>query len=284
MEVGFLFLLGWLAALTSAAQTKPVDLLLIGTFHFHNPGGDIAKVKSFDILSSAAQAELETMTGKLARLKPTKFFVEWPQNEQAELDEVYRQYLGGPEKYEAFVKATYKPKQYDFFLKNEIVQLAFRTGKKAGLTKIYALDYNKTEFPFDSVQKAMKEAHQDALRQSVDAAIKNEENSFNQKVATYSLTQLLLDQNDPASLRSNKSIYLNILNRAGTVTNFAGAYLVSEWYRRNLYMYSIVQKSVTPDDSNVLVLVGAGHAAIMQEFVTYDSTFRLKQLKDVLKK
>jgi hypothetical protein len=130
----------------------------------------------------------------------------------------------------------------------------------------------------------MKEAHQDALRQSVEAATKAQETSFNQKVATYSLTQLLLDANTPANLHNNKALYFNLLNRAGTVTNFAGAYLVSEWYRRNLYMYSIVQKTVTPEDSNVLVLVGSGHAAMMQEFVAHDSAFRLKSLKDVLKK
>ena len=284
MKVGFLFLLSWLAALTGAAQPKPVDLLLIGTFHFHNPGADVAKFKSIDILSPAAQAELETVTGQLAKLKPTKFFVEWPQNEQAELDEVYQQYLGGPAKYEAFVKATYKPKQYNFYLKNEIVQLAFRTGQKAGLTRIYALDYNQTNFPFDSVQQAMQAAHQDALRQAVDAVIKAEETSFNQKAATYSLTQLLLSENTSEGLRNNKALYINLLNRAGTAGNFAGAYLVSEWYRRNLYMYSIVQKTVTPTDSKVLVLVGAGHAAMMQEFVAYDSAFRLRHLKDVLKK
>lgn len=282
MKARILCLLGWLAALPALAQTKPTDLLLIGTFHFHNPGADVAKVKSFDILSPAAQAELEKMTGQLARLQPTKFFVEWPQNEQAELDQVYRQYLGGPAQYEAFVKATYQPRQYDFYLKNEIVQLAFRTGKKAGLTKMYALDYNKTDFPFDSVRKAMQEAHQDALRQAVDAAIKTMETSFNQRVATYSLTQLLLAENTPESLRNNKALYLHLLNRAGTVSNFAGAYLVSEWYRRNLYMYSVVQKTVTPADSNVLVLVGAGHAAMLREFVAYDSAFRLKALPDVL--
>ncbi|GGH90907.1 hypothetical protein GCM10011495_37820 [Hymenobacter frigidus] len=76
---------------------------------------------------------------------------------------------------------------------------------------------------------------------------------------------------------------IDILNRAGTTDNFAGAFLVSEWYRRNLYMYSIVQKTMTPQDSKALVLVGASHAAMMQEFIALDQQFRLKELKDVLK-
>lgn len=285
--VRFFLSLFLLAAAPAVAQTspaaKPAELLLVGTFHFHNPGADIAKFKTFDVLAPAAQAELEKMTDQINRFHPSKIFVEWAQTEQAELDEVYRHYLEGPAKYEAYVKATHpKPSQQNFYLKNEIVQLGFRAGKKAGVTKIYALDYNKTAFPFDSVQQAMKEAHQDALLQSVGAAIKQVEDDYNRKAATYTLTQLLLDANTPTELAFNKGFYIDKLNRAGVATNFAGAFLVSEWYRRNLYMYSIVQKTVTPADAKVLVLVGSGHAAMMQEFVTYDRAFKAKLLKDVL--
>ncbi|OON67863.1 DUF5694 domain-containing protein [Hymenobacter sp. CRA2] len=278
-----LFLLGaLLLSLGAPAQTKPAELLLLGTFHFHNPGADIVKTKSFDVLAPKAQAELETMTGRLSQWHPDKVFVEWDWNSQAELDALYQLYLGG--QYEQAIRAKYaKPGQRDFYLKNEIIQLAFRTAKKAGLKRVYAFDYTKTSFPFDSVQKAMQQAHQDALMQRIGETFKKVEAEQNQKLSTLTLTQLLLDFNTPQSNRENKGAYLDLLNKAGSIGSFAGPWLVSEWYRRNLYMYSVVQKTVEPADQRVLVLAGAGHTAMLREFAEYDSRFRLKELKDVVK-
>lgn len=278
----YLLLLFLCTATASFAQTKQAELLLIGTFHFHNPGADLAKMKTFDVMTPKVQAELEIITNKISQFAPDKIFVEWSSDDQAGLDELYTQYLGG--KYEEYIKAKYPaPKRSDFFLKNEIIQLAFRAGKKAELTKIYALDYNKTSFPYDSVMKAMKEAHQETLIKGIEGDLKAVETNFNKKVETSTLTQILLDFNTKEDLKTNKAFYIDRLNRAGATSNFAGPYLVSEWYRRNLYMYSLVQKSVEASDDKVMVLVGAGHAAMMKEFIELDNRFRIQELKNVLK-
>ncbi|MCB2406717.1 DUF5694 domain-containing protein [Hymenobacter lucidus] len=279
----FLFLLSnLLLALGATAQTKPAELLLLGTFHFHNPGADIVKTKSFDVLAPKAQAELETMTGRLSQWHPDKVFVEWDWSKQAELDALYQLYLGS--QYEQAIQAKYaKPSQRDFYLKNEIVQLAFRTAKKAGLSRVYAFDYLKATFPYDSVQKAMQQAHQDVLIQRLGETFNKVEADQNRKLSTFTLTQLLLDFNTPSSINENKGAYLDLFNKAGSIESFAGPWLVSEWYRRNLYMYSVVQKTVEPTDQRVLVLAGAAHTAMMREFAQYDSRFRLKELKDVVK-
>ncbi len=67
-------------------QSKPIspdqkEVLLVGTFHYNNPRADIAKFKSFDILSEKAQLELKEMTAKIKQYNPTKIFVEWPYQE-----------------------------------------------------------------------------------------------------------------------------------------------------------------------------------------------------------
>ena len=281
MKVVFSVLLCLLAFTSSRAQTTPSDILLVGTFHFNNPGADLTKIKNFDVLSSKSQAELENITQKISVFHPAKIFVEWKWNEQKELDGLYAAYLAG--NYEQYVAATFpKPATRNFYLKNEIVQLAFRAGKKGRLNKIYALDYS-TSFPYDSVMKAMRAANQLALIQKTQAAVKDMEDRTNKKMETYSLTQLLLDYNTKESLAENKALYFEIFNRAGAADNFVGPFLVSEWYRRNLYMYSIVQKNMAPEDGKALILVGAGHAAMMKEFIESDKQFRLKELKDILK-
>jgi hypothetical protein len=42
------------ATIVIQAQTQA---LLIGTFHFHNPGGDVVKQNTFDVMSAASQIE-----------------------------------------------------------------------------------------------------------------------------------------------------------------------------------------------------------------------------------
>jgi hypothetical protein len=281
MRHALLLLCCALLTLSSRAQSKPAELLLLGTFHFQNPGADLVKTKTFDVLAAKPQAELAVMTDKLKAFGPQKIFVEWPYNEQTELDELYQAYRGG--KYEAYVKGKYPEKRHNFLLRNEIIQLAFRAGQKAGLPRIHAFDYTHTAFPYDSVQRAIKAAQQEGLQQQIDALFKRITAEQNRKIETLTLTQLLLDFNSPQSLAANKGCYLELFNRAGSPDNFAGAYLVSEWYRRNLYMYALVQKLTAPTDTRVLVLVGAGHAAMMQEFVRSDPRFRLRAPKDVLK-
>ncbi|OGX82031.1 hypothetical protein BEN47_05280 [Hymenobacter lapidarius] len=281
MKQIFFFLLSFAFVTTGFAQPNKSDILLLGTFHFNNPGADLAKVKTFDVMTPKVQAELENVAQKISVFHPDKIFVEWAWDEQAGLDELYKAYLGG--QYEQYVTTKYDKNRHDFFLKNEIIQLAFRAGKKTKLTRIHALDYRKIPLPFDSVMNAMKAANQTALLRKVQDASSELEARQNKKIETYTLTQLLLDTNTKEELAFNKSLYIDILNRAGKTDNFAGAFLVSEWYRRNLYMYSLVQKNMTAPDDKALVLVGSGHAAMMKEFIESDQQFRLKELKDVLK-
>ncbi|MDQ2769170.1 MAG: DUF5694 domain-containing protein [Bacteroidota bacterium] len=276
-----LLLGGLLAGLAAPAQTPPADLLLVGTFHFHNPGADLVKTATFDVLAPRPQAELEAITNQIKAYGPQKIFVEWAYDDQPALDTLYREYLGGH--YDAYVKHRFPAKRQNFYLRNEIIQLAFRAGKKAGLPRINGLDYNGTSFPYDSVQRAIKAANQQPLQQQIDATFARLTAEQNRKIATLTLTQLLLDTNSPAELDANKGLYIQLLNRAGAPNDFAGPYLVSEWYRRNLYMYSLIQKLTAPTDTRIMVLVGSGHAAMLRDFIRNDPRFRLRQLREVLK-
>ena len=277
----FFILLAYFITSASFAQTKRTEVLLIGTFHFNNPGADAMKVKTFDVMTPKVQMELETITEKLKLYQPDKLFVEWPWNEQSALDTLYAQYLGG--KYEEYVITKYtNPAQRDFYLKNEIFQLAFRAGKKLKLAKIHAIDYNKTDFPYDSVMKAMNSAHQEKLVKDTESMMATYQATINKKLETYTLTQLLLDLNKPDSRTFDNSLYLTQLNRAGTADTFVGPFLVSEWYRRNLYMYSLVQKLTVAQDDKVIILAGASHTAMMKGFIDMDNIFQVKELKDVL--
>ena len=63
-----------ITALVAQEKENPKDVLLIGTFHYNNPGADVAKTKSFDILSESAQNDLEKMTAGIKAYKPYQGF------------------------------------------------------------------------------------------------------------------------------------------------------------------------------------------------------------------
>lgn len=264
------------AANVNARQQK--ETLLIGVFHFNNPGLDLAKSADFDVMSPKSQEELALITDHIKKFRPTKIFVEWEYNDQPALDTLYDLYL--KDAYFDHVQAKF-PKS-KFYLQNEIFQLAFRAGKKAGLRKIHAIDY-QMNWPYDSLQSAMKKAGQATLQQDIDAQIKkvgDEDNALRKKL---SLTQLLLEKNTTANRNTNLGLYITLLNRGGALQDFTGADVVDAWYKRNLYMYSLVQKLTEEKDERVMIIVGAGHAAVFKHFIDMDQRSKVVELSEVLK-
>src|SRR5688572_7362111 len=87
-----------------ATVAGPVDaprpqVLLLGTFHFANPGADAHKPKyTFDGFSDEAQRQLAEVLDRLAEYRPTKILVEQPSRDQDKVDEWYASYLAGDRK------------------------------------------------------------------------------------------------------------------------------------------------------------------------------------------
>ncbi|WP_443944061.1 DUF5694 domain-containing protein [Pedobacter sp. AW1-32] len=276
----FFTLILFVTAFSGKASAQQQEVLLIGTFHFNNPGFDGVKTNKFDVLDKQPQAELDVLAAKIAKFNPDRFFVEWKFNQQNALDSLYQIYLNG--NYQNYIDQKFKAeKSYSSYNEDEIFQLAFRSGKKAGLKTINAMDYTM-DLPFDSVQKAMKNAGQTALMNEIDDLFKRIGNRQNQKMKTLGLTDLLLDLNTSASRNENAGFYLQTLNKAGKPDDFAGAYMVSEWFRRNLYMYSIVQKITQSKDKRIVILLGAGHIAMIKQFIETENRFKVIELKDIL--
>ena len=50
--------------------------MVVGTYHFGNPGQDLHNMKADNVLTPKKQAELADVAARLARFKPTKIAVE----------------------------------------------------------------------------------------------------------------------------------------------------------------------------------------------------------------
>lgn len=253
-------------SITSAQQAKKKQILLIGTFHYANPGHDVAKINTFNVMSEKSQKELEVISNKIKKFGPDKIFVEWKFSKQTDLDKYYN-------------------KNTDSLLKkdaNEITQLALRTAKKLNHKKMYGIDY-RTRFPYDSLMMSMEKANQKDLMKKTTESTEKFVKDNNERMAKSSLTDLMLYYNEKASNENNIQWYLEVANRAGNPDDFTGASLVSNWYKRNLYMYSLVQKLTESTDNKIMVLLGAGHAAMLREFLAHDPEFEIVELSTVLK-
>lgn len=259
----------------NTTQEKPTEVLLFGTFHFNNPGADVAKTKSFDIESEKSQKELEEITDKIKAYNPSKIFVEWEYNDQEKLDSLYNLYVAG----------TYfdNPKLSSYYKQGETFQLAFRAAKKLGHKKVYAMDYTNTDFPFDSLMQVAKENNQTELQEEVMQVIQEFSTGFDAQINTQkSLKEILYYTNSPALRQKDLALYTQAMMKAGGKENFVGAYLASEWYRRNLYMLSIMQKQITKEDKKVMILLGSGHTALISQIISTHSNLKGIELQEVL--
>ena len=257
------------------SNNHQTEVLLIGTFHYNNPGADVAKTKSFDILSEKSQMELEEISSDINKYSPSKVFVEWPYDEQKELDSLYNLYKDD----NYFTNDSLS----DFYLKNEIFQLAFRVAKKGNHDKVYAIDYLGTEFPYQKVMEDIEANNQTELKGQIEDAIAEFTTEFDDMIDSgTSLRELTLSLNTAESRYKSNDIHNNILFQAGSVTDQNGVHLTSEWYKRNLYMWSFIQKQTYASDERIMVLAGSSHAAMFELFIDENKGWQVVELKEVL--
>jgi len=247
------------------SNKKQTEILLIGTFHFNNPGADVVKTKTFDIHTKSAQNDLKEIAQKIAAFKPTKIFVEWPYKRQNSLDSVYNKF-----------------KEDGIYETDETYQLAFRAGKLIDETQIIAIDYNDTDFPFGKLMASIKKNKQTDIEMYLTKTIKKQEKETNDKIdSNISLKEMLYDNNTKEERDNMNEFYEKILT-VGDNEDFIGSYLTSEWMRRNLYMWSLLKKKTTVKDERVMVLLGSSHIAMIKKYIDANENWKTVELIDVV--
>ncbi|MDZ4709292.1 MAG: DUF5694 domain-containing protein [Saprospiraceae bacterium] len=252
--------------LTGQDSINKTEILLLGTFHFANPGLDVAKFENANILTDKRQQEVETLAAQLIRFKPEKIFIETPATAQKRYDSPFTAYKNG-----AHTLTT-----------NENQQLGFRVAKGSGLSGLICADYNQVSFPIDRVMKIMVANRQMDLLQYFQSVVQQEQNSFNEVLKTKTITQIILDGNTNEEYTKLAGMYYFFLN-AGDKTNHAGSFLVSEQWRRNSYIYENILKNLDGKEKRILILYGTTHVAMLKEMMKYNERFKFIPVASVLK-
>ncbi|WP_310379218.1 DUF5694 domain-containing protein [Flavobacterium sp.] len=259
-------------------QKKPTEILVIGTYHFNNPGMDVAQFKVLDIMSEKPQKQLETISSAIAKFNPTKIFTEWELKDQLALDTLYNKYCEG--NYFEYVAVKYPKRK--FYMQNEIVQLAFRTAKKSNHKKVYAIDYQETSFDFDSIMKFADTIRFPNFKKEVLSDIKEIEVKSNELFATNDLLKCLYYFNSAELRERDIPWYVGKINDSDKLGTYVGAFLASEWYRRNLYMLANIQKQTNEGDNRIMILAGASHITMFLDLLKHDGNYKIIELKDVI--
>ncbi len=245
-----------------AGSAKRPQILVLASYHFDNPGLDVVKTEVADVLTPAKQAEIKQVVEALARFRPTKVAVEARADRAARLDSLYAAYRSG----------RHTPSR------SEVQQLGFRLAERLGHPRLYAVDH-AGEFPFPAVMQYAQEHDPDFVRrvQRVTAEIASESN---RRQRQNSIGEILRLENDPAGIKRGHALYMEFA-RVGAGDTYVGADLLAKWYDRNIRIFSDLQRIAQPGD-RVLVIFGAGHAAILRELIANDSRLELVEARRYL--
>lgn len=244
------------------AGAEPAPVLVLGVYHFSNPGRDVVKIETTDVLSVTKQAEIRAVAEALARFRPTKIAVEDVPASAARLDALYRAYRSGRH----------------VLARDETEQLGFRLASMLDHPRVYPIDH-PGDFPFEELMEYAQSHDPDFV------AFANEERTrisaeANRQQAESTIGEILRFLNEPEQLARDHGTYMRFA-RVGSRDTHVGAELVSRWYERNIHIFANIQGIAKPGE-RILVIVGSGHVPILRELIEYDPELRLVEAGEYL--
>lgn len=241
------------AGVGHAQSDDRAQVMIFGVFHFANPGRDVVKTATIDVMTEENQQYLEALSTRLRGFRPTVVLLEFDPADEAAMQERYERYLNGRFELPA----------------NEVYQLGFRIARLSGVREIGSFDEVVIGWNAEPLFEYLSEHDPDTER-AFQTVIEQMTAEQQQAHSTLALDQILRLTNDPEQDRLNESFYL-LTNHVGTGDNFVGADAAASWWHRNFRMYARIQRYAT-SGQRVLVIGGQGHTAILKGLLEIDAS------------
>ncbi len=289
-----------LMAFSSAAVTDfptpsvtPRPVLLLGVYHFNNPGADENNFEVDDYFAPDRQEELKEVVELLSPFAPTKVFVERRPADQPSVDAEYRAYAEGTKTLQDFPRG-----------RSETYQIGFRLARAMGHDKVYcidshgvwlgsqvsrAADIHEHEF-YDDYKKQSREWFAEAAVGMNDRSVVDNLILFNQREMIFGnhnyynwVTPQVTDPRfEEGSPRREQSVDGENYLMLGVDRFHVGSELTGEWYKRNIRIYGNLMRELDRQEDRALVIFGQGHIRILQHMVEDNPTLELVSANDYL--
>ncbi len=258
-------LLAVLTTVPASAQpsAEPVRVLVLGSYHFSNPGLDRTNVRADDVLAPRRQAEVVALARVLATFDPTVVATE------RQTDPPY-----ADPGWEGFPDSVYT------FARDEAIQIGYRVAQFAGADRVYAIDERSSDdepgyFPYPSVERLAQAQGRAAELQALSSS-PDEVAAFQAAQDTSSIPELLL-----AEQADDDQFYWDVLT-FGAGEDQPGPELAAYWFLRNAKIFNKLAQVTAPGDRVVLVF-GSGHGAWLREMVRRTSGYELEPAEPYLR-
>lgn len=227
-----------------AAGGEPIEIMVLGTWHFAGSDSDIVSAKTDSVLTPRRQTELEEVAALLSRFRPTVVVTERVTDAPDYIDP----------KFASFTDAELSANE------NERVQVAYRLAARTGVTRVYGIDEQSSEgepdyFPFAKLAEHAARTGQDgalnAMIGEAQSMVAEEANRF----SSMTMREALIEAN--AGKLAAADFYFDILKFDEGETQPA-AELNAYWFMRNAKIFSKLIDVTKPGD-RVIVVYGAGH-------------------------
>lgn len=219
-------------------------VLLLGTFHFSNPGLDAYKERyTADMLAPEQQAQILEVVERLSAFAPTRIGVERMTERQVHLDSEYAAYRDG--------NVTLPT--------GEEYQIGFRLAAALDHERLFALDvwgrpYEGLEDFEDHLRKSGRDDLADGGLPEPFVRFLEQQDAHK---ASHTLREHLLFINDPDYVRAGHGVYFTWLFGADGDSGYAGVdFETGRWYNRNLRIFRNIQRITSSPQDRILVIYG----------------------------
>lgn len=232
-------------------QEKPTDsnvvqVMVIGSEHFANPGLDVINIEPIDVLTPQRQKELQAIAESLREFEPTLVAIERVTEAPNYIDTGFDTF-----------------KESDLLSKrNESIQIGYRLANLAGLTRVYGIDEQPSEgepdyFPMQKLMEQINKQGRMAEFQSMIGDVTERLNSFTKDNSHRDLAEYLALSNTLGSPLIDDDMYFDLM-KFDQGESQAGAELFAYYMMRNTKIMSKLMNVTKPGD-RVVIIYGAGH-------------------------
>ncbi|MGJ3233164.1 MAG: DUF5694 domain-containing protein [Oceanicaulis sp.] len=229
----------------AALAQEPIEVMVLGTYHFDGGGADLHNADVEDPRSPEGQRQIAELLDRLEPFAPTKIMVELTPEHEDRFNAAYRAFLAG--EHELSV--------------NERQQVGMALAARLGHDRLYAVDF-QNGMDFEAMLGAAQANEQGRVLAQFDA-FNTDIAAFMREIEAMGVMERLRVMNGPAASDMHDGYF--ILAQMGAPHDPVGAREMGAWWERNLIIFSNIAFHAEPGD-RVLVIYGSGHKPLLDQF------------------